>query len=77
MLNLVALIIRFLKTIFYLLSDFYVLYYIIYAMTAIVGLSVSPFFFFFHLFDILVREPVLLNVVKSVWNPRKSILLFN
>ena len=32
------------------------------------------FFFAFHLFDVLVRFPVLLNVVKAVWQPRKAIL---
>ena len=64
---------RILFAVFALLQDFQVIYYILYAMCAIVGLVVSPFFFFFHLFDILVRYPVLLNVVKSVWNPRKQI----
>lgn len=73
MFNIVGLVVRMLKTVLYLLSDFYVLYYIIYAGTAIVGLAYSPFFFFFHLFDVLVRYPVLLNVVKSVWMPRKQI----
>lgn len=57
-----------------LLSDFYVLYYIIYGLTAVVGTIVSPFFFFFHLFDVLVRSPDLLNVVKAVWIPKRSIL---
>ena len=65
---------RFLKTIYFLLSDFYVLYYIIYGLTAIVGLSYTPFFFVFHLFDVLVRFPDLLNVVRSVWIPRKPIM---
>lgn len=57
-----------------LLSDFYVLYYLIYGITAVVGTTVSPFFFFFHLFDVLVRSPDLLNVVQAVWIPKKSIL---
>jgi hypothetical protein len=65
---------RFIKTIYFLLSDFYVLYYIIYGLTAIVGLSYTPFFFVFHLFDVLVRFPDLLNVVRSVWIPRKPII---
>lgn len=62
---------KFVMSFFYLLTDFYVLYYIIYAVTAIIGLAISPFFFFFHLFDVLVRYPVLLNVVKAVWIPKK------
>ncbi|EGR30411.1 MIR domain protein [Ichthyophthirius multifiliis] len=72
--NLLKYIIRFIKTIYLLLSDFYVLYYIIYGITAIVGLSYTPFFFVFHLFDILVRFPELLNVVRSVYIPRKPIM---
>ncbi|EAR92909.2 zinc finger, C2H2 type family protein (macronuclear) [Tetrahymena thermophila SB210] len=65
---------RMLLTVYNLLSDFYVLYYVIYGLTAIVGTIVSPFFFFFHLFDVLVRFPDLLNVVKAVWIPKKAIL---
>lgn len=73
-LNIFAYIKRLLMTVYYLLSDFYVLYYGIYILTAIVGMVFTPFFFFYHLFDALVRYPVLLNVVKAVWNPRKSIM---
>lgn len=73
-LNLFAYIMRLIKTFVYLLSDFYVLYYIIYGLTAIVG-TIYPFFFAFHLFDVIVRFPVLLNVVKAVWIPRKSLAL--
>jgi hypothetical protein len=61
-------------TIIYLLSDFYVLYYLIYGCTAIVGTIYNPFLFAFHLFDVLVRYPVLLNVVKAVWQPKKAIM---
>ena len=73
--NIFAYIGRLIKTFIYLLSDFYVLYYVIYGMTAIVGTVWSPFFFSFHLFDVIVRFPVLLNVVKAVWIPRKSLAL--
>ncbi len=65
---------RLLKTIYYLFSDFYVLYYIVYGLTAIVGTVYNPFFFVFHLYDIIVRYPDLLNVVKSVWIPKKAIM---
>lgn len=65
---------RLLMTVYYLLSDFYVLYYVIYGLAAIAGLWLNVFFFFFHLFDVLVRYPVLLNVVLSVWKPKKMIL---
>lgn len=72
--NLLSYLVRLLKTVHYLLSDFYVLYYIIYGLTAIIGVLIKPFFFLFHLFDVLVRFPDLLNVVKSVWIPKKAIM---
>ena len=44
-----------------------------YAFCAVIGIAYKPYIFFFHLFDVLVRYPVLLSVIKSVWNPRKQI----
>lgn len=54
-LNLLAYITRLLTMVYYFFNDFDVLYYIIYGATAIIGLTVSPFFFGFHMLDILVR----------------------
>jgi hypothetical protein len=62
---------RLLKTVYYLVSDFYVLFYLMYGIAAFVAMQVSQFFFFFHILDILVRYPVLLNVIRSVWEPRE------
>lgn len=72
-LNLFAYIKRLLLTVYYLLSDFYVLYYIIYGVSAIIGTTITPFFFAFHLFDVIVRFPELKFVIMSVWIPKKSI----
>lgn len=72
--NLLKLLFRFLKTLYFLFSDFYILYYLIYGITAIIGTTLSPFFFAFHLFEVLVRFPVLSNVVKAVWIPKKAIM---
>ena len=74
MFNPFILIKRVLMTVYYLLSDFNVLYNFLFVFMGIIGTIISPFFFFFQLFDVLMRYPVLLNVVKSVWNPRKSII---
>ena len=63
------------KTAFYLISDPYVLYYCLYGFSAIIGLTITPFFFSLHLLDVMVRFPLLQNVLKSIWNPRKSLLL--
>jgi len=58
-LNIFSYVIRLIKTLFYLLSDMYVLYYFIYGFTAFIGVLVSPFFFAFHLFEVTIRYPVL------------------
>ena len=72
--NIFLYLIRLLKTIYNLISDFDILYYLIYGITAIVGTVSSPFLFAFHLFEVLIRYPVLLNVVRAVWLPKKAIL---
>jgi len=74
-LTLTTIIINCIKSVFYLLSDFYVLYYSVYGLTAIIGLTVTPFFFAFHMFDVLVRFPLLQSVLQSIWIPRKPLLL--
>ena len=65
--NIVKNIIRLLKTVYYLVTDFYVLYYVGFGAAAIAGVVFHKFLFGFHLFDVMVRYPVLLNVVKAVW----------
>ena len=69
-LNLASYLIRLLKTVYYFLSDFFALYYIMYGAAAVLGRFFHPFFFSFHLFEVMIRFPVLLNVVKSVWIPK-------
>jgi len=66
---------RILKTGIYLLSDFYVLYYFIYGLTAVIGVTISHFFFAFHLLDVTVRYPLLQSVLKSIYVPKKQIFL--
>ncbi|KAM3129288.1 hypothetical protein pb186bvf_018575 [Paramecium bursaria] len=66
------------KPIFILLSclaDFTVLYYLGYGVLAILGTIVHPFFFCFHLSVVFLRFPTLRNVVRSVTEPRVSLLL--
>ena len=73
--NVVSYVRRTIKTALNLITDFNVLYYIIYGFTAVVGVTIKSYFFAFHLFDVLVRYPELLNVVRSVYNPRKPLIL--
>jgi len=50
------------------------LYYSIYIIAGIVGLTVHPFFFAFHLMDFLKLDQ-LKTVMQAIWNPRVEILL--
>jgi hypothetical protein len=46
------------------------MYYISYGALAILGTFVHPFFFVFHLSEILIRYPTLKSVINSVVQPR-------
>jgi inositol 1,4,5-triphosphate receptor type 3 len=48
------------------------LYYSIYIIAGIVGLTVHPFFFAFHLMDFLKLEQ-LKTVLDAMWRPREEI----
>jgi hypothetical protein len=52
-----------------------VIFYIAYLYFALCGVFIHPFFFAFHLFEILYRFPSLQNVLKSVSVPAKSLFL--
>jgi hypothetical protein len=52
------------------LKDFEILFYIAYGTTAVLGITVHPFFFVFHLSEILIRYPTLKSVIRSVYEPR-------
>ena len=60
---------------FYLcLTDFDLMYYVLYIAFALLGLLLHPFFFAFHLSNFL-RIGVLTSVVKAIWIPRKQLFL--
>ena len=54
-LSLISLIGKLLKIVFLVLKSIDVLYYIAYGLLAIAGIAVHPFFFSFHLTEILIR----------------------
>lgn len=58
-----------------LLKNIDVLYYLSYGLFAFIGTVIHPFFFAFHLSEILIRYPTLKNVIRSVWTPRLAIIL--
>ena len=60
---------------FSVLKEIEVMYYIAYGAFAILGTTVHPFFFAFHMSVILLRYPVMRTVVKSFSNPKEQLLL--
>lgn len=54
--------------------DYYIMYYMIYTALAVLAL-LHPLFIAYLLFDIFVRFPLLLYVVKSLWRPKIQICL--
>lgn len=42
-----------------------------YGALAVIGTVVHPFFFAFHMTEVLIRYPTLKNVIRAVWEPRK------
>lgn len=65
----------FLKVFFIFMQEIEVIYYIAYGVLAVFGTFFHPFFFTFHLTEILIRYPTLKNVIKSVYIPRKQFYL--
>ena len=64
---------KLIKIVFTLLKNPEIIYYIAYGVLAIIGTVVHPFFFAFHLTEILLRYPTLRNVIKSVYIPRLAL----
>ena len=51
------------------------LYYLAYGILAFVATYIHPFFFVFHLSEILIRYPTLRNVIRAVWEPKTHLFL--
>lgn len=63
-------LIKIVVLVLYILKEIEVVYYLAYGALAVIGTVVHPFFFSFHLTEILIRYPTLKNVVRSVWEPK-------
>jgi hypothetical protein len=62
-------LIRLLMVVLQILQDIEILYYLAYGVLAVLGTFVHPFFFCFHLSEILLRFPTLKSVVRAVYEP--------
>ena len=58
-----------------MLFDFELMYYLGYMIFALLGLFHHPFFYTYHLIDIIYRNSYLKNVLKALYRPRFE--LFN
>ena len=58
-----------------IISNFELLYHLVYLLFCILGLCCHPFFYSVLLFDVVYREETLLNVIRSVTRNGRSILL--
>mmetsp|Transcript_30987 Transcript_30987/g.28185 ORF Transcript_30987/g.28185 Transcript_30987/m.28185 type:complete len:159 (+) Transcript_30987:814-1290(+) len=65
-----GLILKLVKTVFLSLKNPMVLYYLAYGTLSILGIVIHPFFFSFHLTEIFIRYP---NVIESVYQPRAAL----
>ena len=68
-------ILPYFKFVFDLLQQAKILFYMAYAALAFMGLFVHPFFFTFHLTEVMIRYPALKNVLRAVYDPRQQLLL--
>ncbi len=66
---------RILRIIYLSLRSGDIVYYLAYAIFAILGSAIHPFFFAFHLTEILRRYPTLKNVIKAIYEPRRQLCL--
>ena len=57
------------------LSDFVFLYYLGYVVFTFLALFYNSLFATYQLLDVVVRSPSLLDILRSVWNPRKQLFL--
>jgi inositol 1,4,5-triphosphate receptor type 1/inositol 1,4,5-triphosphate receptor type 3 len=53
-----------------LLLNIDVLYYLAYGILAFVATLIHHFFFAFHLSEVVIRYPVLRNIIRSFWEPK-------
>ena len=52
-----------------------VLYYLFYITLAFLATFGHPFFFAFHLTEVVLRYPTLRNIIRSFWEPKTALFL--
>lgn len=49
------------------------IYYLAYGVLGFIATLVHPFFFAFHLSEVVLRYPTLRNIIKSFWEPKVAL----
>jgi len=57
-----------------LVSDLFLIYYVGYFIFSFLGLFLHPFFYTYHLVDIILRSSYLQNVLKAIYRPRYELM---
>lgn len=52
-----------------------VIYYLAYGACAFIATMIHPFFFAFHLSEVVLRYPTLRNIIRSFWEPKTALML--
>ena len=53
-----------------LFQEIELLYFVAFGVFSILGVTVHPFFFAYHLTEVIIRYPTMKNIILSVWEPR-------
>ena len=52
-----------------------IIFFISYAIFAFIALFINPLFYSFHLIELIIRYPIMINIMKSFWKPRVAMFL--
>jgi len=66
-------IFKVISVLFGVLQSIEIVYYLIYLVMAILAVALHPFFFAFHLTEVIIRFPTLKDVLRSFWDPRNAL----
>jgi inositol 1,4,5-triphosphate receptor type 1/inositol 1,4,5-triphosphate receptor type 3 len=63
------------NTLVKVLMNVEMLYYLTYVTLAFMANFIHPFFFAFHLSEVVIRYPLLRNIIRSFWEPKLALML--
>jgi inositol 1,4,5-triphosphate receptor type 1/inositol 1,4,5-triphosphate receptor type 3 len=64
-----------LNSLIMVLTNIEVMYYLAYGVLAFIATLFHPFFFAFHMSEVVLRYPTMRNVIRSFWEPKTALFL--